>query len=205
MTQTDTPADTLHDRIRLPFHFDADKLKNEIQNMGIGDFTFYDVLPLRAPAHTVDTSLPPPPPADDYADGSWTNWMDTSFLKNAPYLTSVIDTFRENTTVTLVRVLRLASGSVVREHTDPTLGLQIHKSVIRLTIPVIREEGVKFFLNDTTVDMKPGECWYLRLTDRHKVVNSSSSDRINITIDMIPNDWIRGIIEKEDKELNSKV
>jgi len=35
--------------------------------------------------------------------------------------------------------------------------------------------------------MKPGKCWYMRLTDPHSVENNSTTDRINITIDMIPN------------------
>ncbi|MEQ9261627.1 MAG: aspartyl/asparaginyl beta-hydroxylase domain-containing protein [Owenweeksia sp.] len=193
------PADTKQDRILLPFSFDVEKMTKEIQALNMDEFIYYNVIPLRAPAHTVDTSLPAPPPADDYADGSWTEWMDTNELKNSPYLMSIVDTFREHTKVTLVRALRLAPGNVVREHTDPTLGLQIHTSVIRLTIPIASGDDVDFFLNGTAVPMKPGECWYLRLTDPHKVVNSGSTDRINLTIDMIPNDWIRSIIEKADQ------
>lgn len=38
--------------------------------------------------------------------------------------------------------------------------------------------------------MNPGECWYLRLTDPHKVVNDGNTERLNLTIDVIPNDWI---------------
>lgn len=149
---------------------------------------------MRAPAHLVDPSLPFPPPANDYADGSWTEWLDTKDLKSSPYLMSVIDTFRAHTKVTLVRILRLAAGNVVKEHTDPTLGLEVEKSVVRLTIPILINEHVDFFLNSTGVDMRPGECWYLRLTDPHSVVNSGATDRINLTIDMIPNEWLRSII-----------
>ncbi|MFK7748951.1 MAG: aspartyl/asparaginyl beta-hydroxylase domain-containing protein, partial [Kordia sp.] len=107
-------------------------------------------------------------------------------------------TFKANTKVTLVRLLRLAPNSVVQQHTDPTLGLEIHSSVIRLTIPILNKEGVQFFLNDSEVPMQPGECWYLRLTDPHRVLNNGSDERVNLTIDMIPNDWIRGIIKESD-------
>jgi len=198
MNPVTAPTDTVSDRIQLPFSFDVAKMEKEIRAFGSKDFIYYDSIPLRAPAHQVDPSLPFPPPATDYADGTWTDWLDTPFLKDSPYLNEVVDTFKEKTRVTLVRVLRLASGSIVKEHTDPTLGLQIPKSVIRLTIPVLNEEGVEFFLNDTTVPMKPGECWYLRLTDPHRVVNTSSVDRINITIDMEPNEWIRSLILEND-------
>jgi len=194
MTRPSSTAETVNDRIKLPFTFDVDKMIAEVEAIGLNNFIYYNVLPLRSPAHMVDPSLPFPPPADDYADGSWTDWLDTPELKKSPYLTSIVDTFREHTKVTLVRVLRLQAGSIVAEHKDETLGLEIHKSVIRLTIPIIRDEGVDFFLGGEPVLMKPGECWYMQLTKPHKVVNNSSRDRINLTVDMIPNKWIRNII-----------
>jgi len=190
---------TKQDRIKLPFQFDVEKMKSEFLNLKVNTFIYYNVIPLRSPAHLVDTSLPFPPPADDYADGSWTDWMNTPELEQSPYLKSIVDFFMENTKVTLVRLLRLAAGNVVDEHTDPTLGLEIEKSVIRLTIPIIKEESVDFYLNNEVVPMKPGECWYLRLTDPHRINNQSEIDRVNFTIDMIPNDWIRKIILESDE------
>ncbi|MGH1386891.1 aspartyl/asparaginyl beta-hydroxylase domain-containing protein [Kordia sp.] len=186
------------DRVKLPFQFDAEKMLAEFEALKLNQFEYYNVIPLRAPAHTVDTSLPFPPPADDYADGSWCDWLDTNYLEESPYLQSVIDTFKANTKVTLVRLLRLAPDSVVQQHTDPTLGLEVHASVIRLTIPILNKEGIQFFLNDSEVPMQPGECWYLRLTDPHRVINNGKTERVNLTIDMIPNDWIRGIIKESD-------
>ncbi len=90
----------------------------------------------------------------------------------------------------------MAPNSVVKEHTDPTLGLEEEESMIRLTIPIDNNDGVSFYLNDTLVPMNVGECWYLRLTDPHRVVNNGTTDRINLTIDVIPNDAIKEIINK---------
>lgn len=185
---------TVEDRIQLPLQFDVEKMLAEVRQMNMNSFIYYNVIPLRSPAHMVDPSLPVPPPTDDYADGSWTDWKDTDDLTHSPYLTEVIDTFKKHTKVTLVRILRLAAGNVVKEHCDPTLGIEIPKSVVRLTVPILNEEGVEFYLNGEQVPMKPGECWYMRLTDPHSVVNNSSVDRINLTIDMIPNDWVRSLI-----------
>ncbi len=182
------------DQIQLPFSFDVMRMQEEIQALNLNDFVYYDVLPLRSPAHIVDPSLEPPPPAEDYADGSWTQWLDTSLLKKSPYLSSVVDTFRQHSKVTLVRLLRLAPGAIVKEHTDPTLGLQVTKSVIRLTIPILTNDAVEFFLNGNRVPMKPGECWYLRLTDPHRVINAGTTERINMTIDVVPNDWVRSLV-----------
>lgn len=195
MTQSTEQQTQYKDRVKLPLTFDAEKMLAEFEALELGHFEYYNVLPLRSPAHLVDTSLPFPPPADDYADGSWTDWLDTPELKKSPYLTSVVDTFREHTSVTLVRLLRLAPGSVVEEHTDPTLGLEVHKSVIRLTVPILNKEKIDFFLNGTPVPMLRGECWYLRLTDPHKVTNNGDTERINLSIDMIPNEWVRKMIE----------
>ncbi|EAZ79872.1 aspartyl/asparaginyl beta-hydroxylase domain-containing protein [Algoriphagus machipongonensis] len=184
------------DRIQLPFKFDVEKMVLEAKALKQKEYEYYNVIPLRSPAHLVDTSLPFPPPADDYADGTWTDWLDTPALKSSPYLKSIIEFFSEYTTVNLVRLLFLAPNSIVKEHTDPTLGLEQEKSMIRLTIPVDNNEGVEFYLNDELVPMKVGECWYLRLTDPHRVFNKGTTDRINLTIDIIPNDQIIEILNK---------
>ncbi len=194
MNQHTQDVELSKDRIKLPMTFDVAKLQAEVKTISQSEFVYYKVIQLRAPAFMVDTSIPQPPPTGDFADGSWTDWLDTKALKDSPYLSSVIDTFRQHTKVTLVRLLRLAPEAVVKEHTDPTLGLEVHKSVIRLTIPIFAAENVEFYLNDTMVPMEAGECWYLRLTDPHRVVNPGPSERINLTIDMIPNDWVRSLI-----------
>ena len=190
---------THNDRVLLPFQFDVSKMLKEFEDLKqqhLIKYEYYDTIPLRAPAHIVDKSLPFPPPADDYADGSWTDWLDTTELKESPYLTSIVNTFKENTKVTLVRLLRLAPGAVVKEHNDPTLALEIEKSVVRLTIPIFGNDDVTFYLNNTPVAMQPGECWYLKLNDPHKITNYGKTERVNLTIDMIPNNWLRNVIEK---------
>lgn len=197
-TEVLQPTNTKNDRIKLPLTFDVEKMKVEVQALDLNAFVYYNVMPLRSPAHIVDSSLPFPPPAEDYADGSWTDWLNTPQLEASPYLKSIVEKFQEKTTVTLVRILRLEKGNEVREHRDVTLGLQEKKSVIRLTIPIIKDENADFYLNNKLVPMKPGECWYLRLTDPHKVVNNSDTDRINITLDMIPNEWVRNMILEND-------
>lgn len=184
------------DRIQLPFSFDVEKLLSEAIALKLDHYEYYKVIPLRSPAHLVDTSLPFPPPAEDYADGSWTDWLDTPNLEKSPYLKSVIETFAKHTKVNLVRLLFLAPNSVVEEHTDPTLALEEEKSMIRLTVPIDNNDGVEFYLNQTLVPMKEGECWYLRLSDPHEVINSGATDRINLTIDMVPNDWVLNLINK---------
>lgn len=182
------------DRVKLPYKFDVQKLQNEYDALQTTDYEYYNVIQLRGPAHLIDSSRPFPPPADDYADGTWCDWLNSDELERSPYLKSIVDFFSQITRVTLVRLLRLAPHSEVKEHTDPTLGLEIERSVIRLTIPIINEEGVVFYLNDTPINMEPGECWYLKLTDKHRVLNEGASDRVNLTIDMAPNPILSDLI-----------
>lgn len=188
------PELTIPDRVRLPFSWDPERLRAEIVAMGLAPFTYYAVKALRSPAHLVDPTLPPPPPADDYADGTWTDWKDTAYLRESPYLQQILATFAEHTRVHLVRVLRLAPGAQVKEHTDPTLGLHIERSMVRLTIPVQAGPNMRFYLNDSALEMQPGECWYLRLTDPHRIDNPDDIERINVTIDVLPNAWLREVI-----------
>lgn len=187
---------SISDRIKLPLFFNVEKMSAEINAMNLTDFIYYNVIPLRSPAHILDPNLPIPPPPDsgDYADGSWTQWSDTTALKESPYLSSVIDTFRQQTQVTLVRLLRLEPGAIVKEHTDPTLGLEQNNSVIRLTIPIQSDKSVKFYLNNTLVPMKQGECWYMRLSDPHSIIHQGSEERINMSIDIVPNQWTKSLI-----------
>lgn len=190
MSSGTNARDDIADRVKLRFRFDVDRMLADLKPMNLEPFIHYNVLPLRAPAHLVDSSIPRPPPAADYADGSWADWLDTPALKAAPYLTEVVDTFRRHTTVTLVRILRLEPGSPVNEHTDPTLGLHVERSVVRMTIPIQSEPEVVFYLNNEPVPMQPGECWYLRLTDPHRITHGGRLERINMTIDMVPNEWV---------------
>ena len=184
-------SDPVSDRIKLPLYFEPEPLIRDIEQMGLKDFIYYDVVPLRSPAHIVDPSIPPPPPADDYADGSWTEWKNTALLDKATHIKGVVDFFAKHCTVTLVRLLRLQVGARVAEHTDPTLGLHIERSVVRLTIPIVSERQVVFYLNQKEVPMRPGECWYLRLTDPHSIEHNGQQIRLNMTIDLIPNEWLR--------------
>ena len=200
MSDSTTIAPPATDRVLLPLTFDVEKMQAEVNALKTKAFIYYDVLPLRAPAHIVDPNLPEPPPPEDYADGSWTEWANTEHLKASPYLTSIVEFFQQHTTVNLTRLLRLAPGAIVKKHTDPTLALEQERSMIRLTIPILRPDEVEFYLNGETVPMKPGECWYMRLSDPHKVLNNAIGPRVNLTVDVIPNEWVRNMIAEAAAE-----
>jgi hypothetical protein len=185
---------TYPETAKLNLQFDLERLQADCKSLENIPYQFYQAMPLRSPAHLVDPSIPFPPPAEDYADGSWCNWLNTPELEYTPYIKEVIEQFQEHTTVNLVRLMRLEPHGVINEHTDPTLALEEHKSMVRLTIPIISHPETEFYLNNKIVPMRPGECWYMRLSDPHKVLNNSSKERINLSIDVIPNEWVKNLI-----------
>lgn len=195
MLQAGMPVLHAAKSIKLPLAYDVERLQQDIARLKLQPFVHYDVLPLRSPAHLVDPALPFPNSVGDYADGSWTPWLNTSLMEACcPYIQEIITTLQQHVTVNLVRILRLAPHGRIDEHTDPTLGLQIERAMVRLTIPISVHDSTCFYLNQQLVPMQPGECWYMRLTDPHYVDNPSDQERINLTIDVVPNDWLYEVL-----------
>ena len=168
---------TYPDRLKLPFEFDVDRMSHEIDTMRLEPYIYYSSTMIGIPKPGTKPGPDDPP-------------------TSLPYFRSIIDQFREHTKVTLARVLRLEPGSEVKEHCDPMLGIEIDNSVIRLTIPISGQDGVLFYLNDDPVPMTHGECWYMRLSDQHRVLHNGPVERINFTLDMEPNDWFRGVMHE---------
>ena len=98
---------------------------------------------------------------------------------------------------TNVRLLRLEPGGELKEHTDPQLNLQFQNQV-RLHVPVFTNELVEFMLNGTAVPLLPGELWYMRLSDPHSVRNHGYTERIQLSIDVVVNEWIEKMIVQGD-------
>lgn len=174
MAQTQLLDPHTVDRVKLPFHYDAALMRSEYDAMGLHPFIYYSSIMLRLPHER----RPEDPP--------------TSY----PYIMSIIEDFNLHTHVSLGRILRLEPGAEVREHCDPMLGLEIPDSVVRLTIPIFGGDGVTFYLNDRPVPMKPGECWYMKLSDQHRILHGGTEERVNLTLDVKPNDWVRDLIQK---------
>jgi aspartyl/asparaginyl beta-hydroxylase (cupin superfamily) len=94
-----------------------------------------------------------------------------------------------------VRFLRLAAGSIIREHRDYDLGYD--EGQVRLHIPIITNPAVDFFLDAQRIEMKEGECWYLDLSLPHWVENRGLTDRVHLVIDCEVNEWIRELLASE--------
>jgi len=122
--------------------------------------------------------------------------VDTAILDRCPTLRDVLATFQ--CPLLSVRLLKLAAGSIIREHRDYNLGYE--DGEIRLHIPVATNADVEFFLDGHRIDMNEGECWYLNFNLPHKVRNHGSTDRIHLVIDCLVDDWLRHLLRSVERE-----
>ncbi len=184
----------IKDRVKLNFNFDPVKLKNDL--IKLEKFVWTDhfvkenfegtwsVIPLRA-----CSSAKHPIQMISYAPDCDT-YTDTEYLGICEYIPVVLSKF--NCNLQNVRLMKLDAGSKINEHRDYDLDYESGK--VRIHIPVKTNNKVKFYLNNKRVKMQEGECWYLRLSDPHSVINSGKEDRIHLVIDAVVNDWVKSLI-----------
>jgi hypothetical protein len=182
-------ASGVPDRLRLPLAFDAVRLAADLGNLGENWTPHFvrqnysgewGVIPLRAPGGETH------PIRLIYPDPMQKTFVDTAALLASRYFREVLSSFQS--TLRATRLMRLAPGSVINEHSDP--GLRFEEGVARIHIPVLTNPDVEFYLNGSRVLMTAGSCWYLRLSDPHRVANRGQTDRVHLVIDLEVNEWL---------------
>jgi Aspartyl/Asparaginyl beta-hydroxylase len=178
------------DRLRLPFAFDRDRLAEDLRRLSSSQWIKHfvpqnyqgdwSVIPLRGTAgarHPVQMI---------YSDPTATAFEDTPMLAECPYYRTVLDRFA--CPLQAVRLMRLTPGSVINEHADHDLCFE--QGSVRFHIPITTNDGVVFELNRRRVILEAGSCWYLRLSDPHRVANQGDADRVHMVIDATVNAWV---------------
>lgn len=184
------------DRLCLPLAFDADAMAADLAALEPMAWTPHYVpqhyegdwsaLPLRAPAGAVHPILQIAPPPD------CRDWMDTPLLAACGHIRQVLAAFA--CPLQAVRLMRLAPGTIVKEHRD--LDLAAEAGVARIHIPILTNPDVDFRLNGTRVAMAPGTAWYLRLADPHAVANRGTQARIHLVVDATVNPWLADLLDR---------
>lgn len=182
------------DHAKLPLEFDPQALKKDLARLE--DVVWIDhfveqnyegtwaVIPLRGPAGAEH------PVMMIYSDPTCPEFANTPFLDACPYFREVLSSFQ--CPVNAARLMRLTPNSVIKEHSDYDLSLE--DGHVRLHVPITTNPGVQFRLNSRLVDMHEGECWYLRLSDPHSVVNRGKEDRVHLVIDVAVNHWLTNLL-----------
>lgn len=154
------------DRLRLPLDFEPEGLAADLAGLAQGGWIAHFVtqnyegdwsaIPLRGPAGAVH------PVQMIYSDPACTEFADTPMLAASPYFQQVLAAFACQ--VQAVRLMRLAPGSLIKEHRDHDLSFE--DGTVRVHVPVTTNEGVDFRLNGVRCAMPAGSTWYLRYRTR---------------------------------------
>jgi hypothetical protein len=186
----------------LPVRFDPVRLQTDLNGMFAAEFLphfnthYYEgnwsVAPLRSIGGAANQIYPDPTKGDSFAD--------TPLLARCPYVIEALRFFQ--CPLLAVRFLRLASGSVIKEHRDFNLSLE--DGELRLHVPVVTNPEVEFILNGHRVVMKEGECWYLNLNMPHRVANHGVTARIHLVIDCVVNEWMKELVGRGRSAVDSR-
>ena len=177
------------DTYRLPLRFDPDRLLDDLGRIAPGEWIphfnihYHDGgwsgVALRSAGGDAGRLFPDPEAMPSVAP--------TPLLDRCPYLAEVLGQIR--CPQTSARLLKLASGSSIREHRDYELSFE--EGEIRLHIPIVTGPDVEFALAGRPIVMAAGECWYLNLNLPHRVTNRDHADRVHLVVDCVVNDWLR--------------
>lgn len=177
----------------LPVVVDVHRLQQEVLSLLESDWQphfntshysgSWDVLPLRSPGGRADNSFADLMGEDGYAD--------TPLLEGQIYLRQLLDSMP--VAKYAIRLLNLRSGASIKPHRDKELCFE--KGEARLHIPVFTNPGVSFVLDDQSLKMEEGSCWYINANLTHSLQNSGVSDRIHLVIDCCVNDWLVALMK----------
>jgi hypothetical protein len=122
-----------------------------------------------------------------------------SFHNNAtwsacPALAQLVEQFQ--CPIKSVRLLRLASGGIIREHVD--VGVSLEHGEVRLHIVLQSDEQTHFYVSQKRIPMRAGECWYINASQPHRVHNTGSKERIHLVIDCLVNPWLVDAVKSSD-------
>jgi mannose-6-phosphate isomerase-like protein (cupin superfamily) len=96
-----------------------------------------------------------------------------------------------------VRLMRLASGGIILEHVDA--GVSLASGEVRLHIVLDTDEHTYFYVKQKRIPMRCGECWYVDVSQPHRVANTGSRDRIHLVIDCVVSPWLIDAISSSDQ------
>lgn len=92
-----------------------------------------------------------------------------------------------------VLLIRLNANKDVTEHVDSGDYLN---TVRRFHIAIITNENVFYTVNKEKINMKEGECWEINNRKPHSVDNNSNQDRVHLLIDIMPEEELITIKDK---------
>ncbi|MCU1258415.1 MAG: Aspartyl/Asparaginyl beta-hydroxylase, partial [Bryobacterales bacterium] len=185
--------------LKLPFRFDPALLKHDLALISSDEWSphynerefggQWQGVALRSAAGSHRDIL-----AGNAGRSDFTN---TLLLERCTYFREVLSAFQ--CPLKSVRLLSLAPGSFIREHSDRALGYE--DGEIRIHIPIQTNTGVEFYVCGERLLLEEGECYYVNVNLPHRVNNRGLSSRIHLVIDAEVNDWVDHIFREKGRPI----
>lgn len=119
-------------------------------------------------------------------------YSGTPLLDRCPYFREVLAVFA--CPLKSVRLLALAPGSFIREHTDNALDYA--DGEVRLHIPIQTNPDIEFYVCGERLLLEEGHAYYVNVNLPHRVNNRGTSDRIHLVIDARVDDWVHELFRR---------
>ena len=172
--------------LQLPILFDAARLAAEVAAVGPEAWRPHprgypgnDAMPL------ITTNGDP---LSDARDGAM---APTPYLLACPYLMQVLDSL--GATWGRSRLMRLSGNAEVTPHVDTDYYWRDH---MRVHVPIVTQNTVRFLCGDEEVNMAAGECWVFDTWTLHSVINDATRSRIHLVADTVGGDGLLTLMEQ---------
>lgn len=164
------------DFTQLPLLFDVHRLQAEVRSFDASDWVAHPsgfagnaALILVATHGEIN---------DDFAISGPV--APTRHMNHCPYIRQVLAVL--GAPIGRTRLMRLAPGSAVPEHSDANYHWWKR---MRIHIPIITQPSVAFRSGDSTVHMPAGTCWTFNNDQLHAVDNPTACARIHLVADTV--------------------
>jgi Aspartyl/Asparaginyl beta-hydroxylase len=176
----------MYPNLRLPLRFDRESLQRDLSLVAESEwFPHYNERDYGGDWRGVALRSPLGQSRHLLVHGN--SFSDTELIERCPYFRGLLESFA--CPLKSVRLLSLAPGSFIREHSDPNLGYE--DGEVRIHIPVQTNSGVEFYSSGERLHLEEGNCYYINVDLPHRVNNRGSAARVHLVIDAEVNDWVR--------------
>lgn len=182
----------MHAGLALPFRFDPERLRADLalipqhewtphynRNDFGGDWRGVALRSSNGQITTLNASFTPA-----------STFCDTPLMVRCSYFRQVVSAFL--CPLKSVRLLSLAAGSFIREHTDNALVYE--DGEMRIHIPVQTSAEVEFYVAGERLLFEEGSSYYVNVNLPHRITNRSSAERVHLIIDVEVNDWVHNLV-----------
>jgi hypothetical protein len=183
--------------LRLPFQFDPGRLQADLASVAADAWApHYNERDYGGEWRGISLRSSTGAAADLAAvpsmDGGAGIFRDTPVLDRCPYFRDVLAAFQ--CPLKAVRLLGLAPGSFIREHSDNALDYD--DGEIRIHIPIQTNPQVEFYVSGERLLLAEGGCYYVNVNLPHRVANRGTAERIHLVIDAKVNEWVHAIFRQ---------